>query len=251
MTALHPYRVAIPSYARAATLAKCTLPTLAAGGIPPERIDVWVADKEQRAEYIETLDPALYYGVNIAAPTLRGARNHIARAYPAGTRLLCVDDDVRALKAKAGNKLVPVTDVAAVVERGFREMDKAGARIWGIYPASNAMFMKDAVRTGLTYIIGSFWGVHLRGDPCELVTLEDKEDVERSCRFFERDGTVCRLEDITVISNYYTEPGGMQVTRTPARVASSARRMVEMFPRLATYWERKDGTAEVRLREKR
>jgi hypothetical protein len=245
------WRVAIPSYQRAATLAKCTLPTLVDGGVDPDLIDIWVADKEQRAEYLDVLVPGTYGGVMVAAPTLRGARNHIARAYPAGTRLLCADDDVRALKAKADKKLVPITDVAAVVDRGFREMDKAGARIWGIYPASNAMFMKDAVRTGLTYIIGSFWGVHLRGDPCELVTLEDKEDVERSCRFFERDGTVCRLEDVTVISNYYTEPGGMQVTRTPGRVASSARRMVEMFPRLATYWERKDGTAEVRLREKR
>lgn len=245
------WRVAIPSYQRAATLARCTLPTLLNGGIAPGLIDVWVADAAEHATYAGTLDRGTYGTIQIGAPTLRGARNHIARAYPAGQRLLCVDDDVRGVYQ--GDKEHKLLEVRAldVAERGFAQMRKAGAHLWGIYPAANHFFMKPGTRTGLTYIIGSFWGVELRHHPCELVVLEDKEDVERSCRFFEADGTVARLENVTVKSNYYTEPGGMQVTRTKTRVASSARRMVEMFPHLCSYWERKDGTAEVRLREKK
>ena len=45
------WRVAIPSYMRAATLRDKTLGFLHKSGINPSRIDVFVANEEQRKEY--------------------------------------------------------------------------------------------------------------------------------------------------------------------------------------------------------
>ena len=149
--------------------------------------------------------------------------------------------------------MVPVENLEyEVICRGFVECQKHGANLFGVYAAANAMFMKNRVAVGLYYCIGSCWGLITRHDKVLTVTLDDKEDFERTLQHYVKDGKVVRLDDITVKSKYYTEDGGMQVTRTSERIHESAQILVDRYPGLCTMYIRETtGHAELRLRDTR
>jgi hypothetical protein len=112
--------------------------------------------------------------------------------------------------------------------------------------------MKDRVTEDLRYIIGSMWGIINPGIDALKVTLDDKEDVQRSIIMYVLDGGVLRFEQYTPVTAYYKEPGGMQEERTKHRVDVSARALVDAYPGLATLnMTKKSGLTEVRLRDKR
>lgn len=239
-------QIAIPSAGRARRLSTATLPLLLAGGVPPETVTVFVPDLAAEEEY-RSLLPAGVGLVSGHGLGMGAARNAIARAYPVGTDLVQVDDDITGM--------IEALDSRTVVPLGSRVADvladctaRANGRLWGWYPVANPYFMRKRERAGLHYVIGSLFGYRVTGGDHELVVLDDKEDFERSCRFYVAQGSVLRFERFAVRSRYYTEPGGMQLTRTPETIAEGARRLCGLFPGLATYWERKNGRAEVRLR---
>jgi hypothetical protein len=241
-------QIAIPSVARAERLTTtATLPILEAGGVPLSSVTVFVPTADDRDVYRRLLpaEVSLVWGHGLG---VGNARNAIARYYPAGTDLVEVDDDVtgvvRAVDSHTLVDLAPGELVGVLADC----IARSGGRLWGWYPVANPYFMRHSMRTGLWYIIASLCGYRVTGGDHELVVLDDKEDFERSCRFYVAQGSVVRFERLAVRSRYYTEPGGMQLTRTPETIAAGARRLVELFPGLATYRERKNGVAEVRLR---
>lgn len=243
------YVIAIPSYKRPETLRKKTLALLSRHGIPLSKITVFVADENERAAY-EALCPGL--PLVVAEPGLNRARNFISRYYPEGTRIMSFDDDVSDIMRKSGNSLVPVGNLEKeLIGRGFAELEKHQAHLFGVYAASNAMFMKHRVAVGLYYCIGSCWGVINRHDQDLAIQNRCKEDVERCLRFYTKDGRVVRLDDLTVKTNYYTEPGGLQEYRTMEVARACAIRLAEEFPDLISLYVRKStGYTEVRLKDR-
>lgn len=247
------YSVAVPSYRRSETLATKTLPMLRDGGVPLDRVTVFVCDDE-RALYERATAP--FPGVLLARaePTLRAARNIIARHYPVGHPVVQVDDDLKGLIHMVDEKAVePVKDLHALFIRGFEEADRAGARLWGLYPVKNPYFMKRGVTTALKYIGGGLFGARFTGkDDPDFVVLDDKEDFERSCRFYLHDGAVVRFGDISWNTTGYGGDGGMQEYRTPETISHGANEMVRLFPQLASLnLSKKSGHAEVRLKDNR
>ena len=169
-----------------------------------------------------------------------------------------MDDDISDMtqllqeRGKQGQKpksqRLPVGQLHRLIQIGFRECRRYRLSLFGIYPAANPFFMKKRITHDLRYIIGSFWGSI--NDPSIKVTMDDKEDVERTIKYYLRDGGVVRLEYITVESSYYREKGGMQETRTRERVLKSAQKLAESYPNLTRLdLKSKKGFAEVRLRD--
>ena len=112
--------------------------------------------------------------------------------------------------------------------------------------------MKPKVSTNLRYIIGSFWGCINPGIKEVKITLDDKEDYQRSILYYEADGAVIRLNMVAPISSYYKEPGGMQEERTKQRVEESARWLVKQYPEFAILNpSKKSGYMEVKLKDTR
>ncbi len=247
------YQIAIPSYRRSKTLSAKTLPLLVAGGVDPQRINVFVANNEERAEYAATLAAGTYRQLVVGEPGMGKIRNVSARHYEPGTKLLQLDDDlVRFIARRTAQKATAITDLDALFRTAFDLADRVGLSLWGFYPVPNPYFMRDRVRTDLTYIIGAVFGYTVRGDETELVFCDDKEDYERSVRFYMRDGGVLRIESVSFETQYYTEPGGMQTYRTAETIEAGARYMASTYPDFATYRVSKSrGTAELRLRDKR
>lgn len=246
------YSVAIPSYRRANTLIEKSLPMLLEGNVDPGRVTVFVCDDE-RDVYEEKVSRL---GIRLASakPTLRAARNIIARYYPVGHPVVEVDDDLKGLIRRVNDKAVePVKDIHSLFVRGFDEADREGARLWGLYPVKNPYFMKDRVTTDLKYIGGGLFGLRFTGkDDPDFVALDDKEDFERSCRFYLHDGKVVRFGNVSWLTTGYGGAGGMQTYRTDETISTGAREMVRLFPDLATLnLSKKSGHAEVRLRDGR
>ena len=252
------YVVAIPSYKRAETLKDKTLHTLQQYKINPKQIDIFVANTEEEEIYKQTLEKGTYNKIIVGVPKIGPQRNFISDYYPIGKPVIHMDDDIQGFieydpKAKRSEK--KLTSLKKVIEDGFRECRKHNCRLWGIYPTPNGYFMSDKVDSDLRFIIGCFNGMFnpgTKGPKGVKLELEmDKEDYERSCRFYKADGGVIRLRYVAPKTAYYTEKGGNQEFRTKKSVMEGAKWMVENFPDYATLnLTKKSGYPEVRLRDK-
>lgn len=246
------YAVAIPSYQRRVTLASKTLPLLMRRGVDPARITVFVANELEQLQYAVALPRSMYGRLVVAEPGMGAVRNFINRWY--GDELvLQIDDDVSDVCLPDGLGLAPVPDLHALFTRGFQAMLDAGATLWGVYPVDNAFFMRgDAVTTDLRYVVGALFGVLNSHAPHCRVSLDDKEDFERTLLHYLHAGKVVRLNDVCLKTRYYKEPGGMQVTRTDDRVTASAHLLAQRYPSLCTINNSKaSGQTELRLRDRR
>jgi len=250
-----PYEIAIPSYKRPETLRDKTLTILKAYRIPSEKITVFVANKEQEKLYHDTLKPGTYGKLVVGVKGMGAIRNFITEYYPIGTPIVNIDDDIKGFleyDSSKPRKEKPLHSLLVVIKQGFHECEKAKARLWGVYPVANGYFMKPKVSTNLRYIIGSFWGCINPGIKEVKITLDDKEDYQRSILYYEADGAVVRLNMVAPISSYYKEPGGMQEERTKQRVEESARWLVKEYPEFAVLNpSKKSGYMEVKLKDMR
>ena len=250
------YQVAVPSYKRAETFRDKTCALLERHDVDPARVTLFTASEEEMEKYKVALKKTKYaHGFNFAVgkPGMGAIRNYIQTYYPEGTHVMNLDDDLSDVMEKISDKkMEPLKDGTfqeKVVARGFEECHSNGANLFGVYAAANAMFMKHRVAVGLYYCIGSCFGLITRHDDDLRVTLDDKEDFERTLQHFVKDGCVVRLDDITVKSKYYTEDGGMQVTRTTDRIRESAEILAARYPNLCSMYTRETtGHAELRHR---
>ena len=209
------YQICIPSYKRANTVKEKTLTVLSKYNIDPKIVTVFVGDDQQYKEYKEVLSNTPYNNIVVGEVGMGAIRRFTQKYYSEGTYVMNLDDDLSQIMKKIDDKvMLPVDNLEEeVILRGFNECEKNDAYLFGVYAASNPMFMKHKVSVGLYYCIGSCWGLITRHDNDLSVTLDDKEDFERTLQHYVKDGKVVRLDDITVKSKYYTEQGGMQVTR--------------------------------------
>lgn len=246
------YQIAIPSYHRADRIGRLTLAVLRGGGVDMSRVDVWVASEEERALYEPVVAES---GANLVVhglgPGLARTRNAIANGYPSGTRLLQLDDDIRAVVQAVDKKtLIPTDQIHGWIEKGF---ELANGLLWCVYPAANAFYMNPSGyrSRGLWYAEGAWFGYTV-ADPdnreYQLVHTDHAEDFERSIRFFQHDGAICRLDMLAVRTAFWTEPGGMQDTRTPENIQAGIDYVLAAYPGFAKARVTADGRPNLRLR---
>jgi len=271
MENLKDYVVAIPSYKRPNTLRNKTLHILKEYSIDPKRIYIFVANKDQKKVYEETLPKNSYKELVIGVPGIKNIRNFMARYFPEGQYIFYIDDDISAVYTavnkpftdgkeydKKFNRTIRLNSLKNLIKMGFKLSEKTGLTNWGIYPVYNAYFMKptskninDYISTKLCYIEGGFTGV-INNRKAEIRTIDDKEDYERSIKYYLKDGGLLRFNNITCETRCYKEPGGMQVERTKKRIHDSAVYLVKKYPKLATLnTSKKSGYTEIRLRDTR
>jgi hypothetical protein len=252
------YVIAIPSYKRAETLQDKSLRLLHTYGIETRRIYIFVANKEEEAEYKKVLDPKTYNKIVVGVPKIGPQRNFISDYFPIGKPLVHMDDDISSFIAwspTARRNETELKDLKSVIQRGFEECCKGDCSLWGIYPVANGYFMRKGHTTDLKFVIGTFNGCFnpgTKGPKGVKLALEmDKEDYERSIRFYKRDGAVVRLCDVAPKTAYYTEKGGNQEFRTMKTVMEGAKKLVAMFPEYCELnLTKKSGYPEIRLKLK-
>jgi len=250
MDAASAWHVAIPTYQRPNTLVAKTMRTLLGGGVDPARITVFVANADEARGYALALAPGSYRQIVVGAHGIHSARNAITAHYPDGARVVEIDDDIRAVKRRVGPKeLQPVGDLAHLFDAAFAACARHGARLWGLYPVCNPMFMRTGYTLDLRAIIGTVCGrvVDKTQPPLRCAV---KVDIERTLLYWRADGRVLRYGDLAPVQNARTEPGGLQTPggRTLAASEAAADYLVRTYPDLCVRAKpRKGGHAEVRL----
>lgn len=242
--------VAIPSYKRAEILKTKTLAVLQKYGIEPERIFIFVADKEEEEIYKKTLPEKAYNKIVVAKKGLNNARNIINEYFPKGKKIVEADDDIRGFiefdESKPRHEK-PLVSLKRLIDRGYAEAEKHGAKLWGVYPSANGFFMKNSVTTDLKHIVGSFWGQWNPGKDV-VIHLQSKEDYERTLQFWKRDGVVVRLNFVSPQTAYYKTPGGLQLERTQQKIEDEVKFLEKEYPGyIKRNPNRKTGFVEIRL----
>lgn len=245
--------VVIPSYNRVDTLKEKTLKLLKDHKIPASKIYVFVANEEQKKLYEEGLEKGSVGHIVVGVKGLAEVRNFIFKYFPKGKKLVEMDDDIRGFfeyDEKVHRHEKPLVSLEKVIERGFEECHKSGARLWGVYPIPNGFFMKPTVTTDLKFIIGSFWGCINPGEDkaLQLPFGGEKEDYQRTILFWEADGVVVRLNFVAPKTAYYKEPGGMQEGDRLGKQDKAVKEMMKRWPQyIKPNPRRKSGYPEIRL----
>lgn len=230
------YEIAIPSYQRADRLPG-TLRLLLSRCVPADRITVFLHDNDPQRDAYQIL--AAQAGINLTVTTARGItaqRTAILNAYPQGTNLVSVDDDVTNIRAAVDAKtLEPVWDLDALFRTMFMATKASGLFVWGLSPVPNAYFMKPGqINEGLKFLIFTVWGCVVRHDhPVHQFTVPYKDEHELSLRAWWYDGATVRHDGVAANANYYTAPGGCQAAgRNLAQVEASVVSLLNQWPGL-------------------
>lgn len=247
------YQVAIPSYQRPTVLMTKTLPALTRHGVAPERITVFLHAHDPDLEDYRAYLPC---DIDVKVTDAHGITEQRARilgAYPAGTPLVQVDDDLSGLvKAVDAKRTVPVTDIDAVFRSMFFETAARDLWVWGLSPTTNAFYMTPGrITTGLRFCIGTVLGTYTRPDhPVHAGHVATKEDYDLCLRAWWWDGGVVRADGIAPDADHYT-PGGCTDLRTVAVEEASVVDLCSMWPGLVRRNDKRKGPyPEIKLAPK-
>lgn len=209
------YVICIPSYKRAEVCKDKTLATLHKHKIDPKRVYVYVANKEDYDLYEKTLDKSTYNKLVIGKKGLVPQRQFIMNQWPQGKHIVFFDDDVQSIDLSLSPRFKG-HNLDYFIKEAFAETEKHNAYIWGVYAVFNPFFRKGRkeMTTDLNYIVGAFYGIINRPNLKAIqltITKENgqKEDVERTLKYFVNDGIVIRFNKIGFETKYYGKEGGL------------------------------------------
>jgi hypothetical protein len=209
------YIVCIPSYKRANVCNERTLKTLSENGINPKCINVYVADTEDYNLYEKTLDKKYYNKLIVGKKGLVQQRQFIMENQPVNKQIVFLDDDIERIDLSLSPRFKN-HNLNFFIKEAFKECINYKSYIWGVYAVFNPFFRKarKEMTTDLNYIVGAFYGIINRPNLKEIqltITKENgqKEDVERTIKYFIHDGIVLRFNKIGFITKYYGKEGGL------------------------------------------
>lgn len=249
------YVVCVPSYRRAEVCNRLTLAQLAAHGIDPARIFVYVADEQEREVYEAALDRQRYGSLVVAAPGIIAVREFIIDSWPEGTNIVSVDDDIRRIVFRTEYK-----DLHSFFCEAFEECRRRGAYIWGVHPiGTNALFMQAGpdVSTDLRYIVGALDGFvnrpALQAIRWDISRQCDnaKDDVELSILYFVHDGAVVRFNRVGIYTRYFSSGGMGKAEQRRASHEAAAKRLAERYPGFGHLREKRNGILDFVIRPRR
>ena len=228
------YTIVIPSYKRPEGCRDKSLAVLREYNIPKDQIVVVVANAEEKVAYEAVLDPKTYKEILVGVPGLANVRNWIFNHFPKGQKLVSCDDDINGFieytttTKRHERRLRSLKDV---IRRGFSECEKAKCSHWGLYPTPNGFFMKPTVSTDLKFIIGNFGGFINPGKEVMIEISEgEKDDYERTIKFFQRDGAVVRLNFVAAKTSVYKTPGGLQMGNRLKKEQRTVKGLMKKYP---------------------
>ena len=273
------YVIAIPSYNRSDSIQTKTLTVLQQNNIEPSLIHIFVANKEQYDIYLQAIPKHLYGTLVIGILGLKNQRNYINDYYTEGTHIVELDDDITSIvqlivkdkskgssKSSKGSKssksrktmkstkpikfIKPIINLDAFIKHAFKICTENGSFLWGVYPIANAHFMTPTVTKDLRFIVGPMWGVINRHIKALKLTVDEKENTERTLQHWTIDGIVVRFNNVSIVTRYYKNKGGMQNEGKDRKLEAmkSAQYLHKKYPELTkVFLGKKSGIPEVKF----
>lgn len=250
------YVVCIPSYKRSKVCNEKTLKTLHKMKIDPKKVNVYVANKEDYDLYEETLNKQYYNKLIIGKKGLVQQRDYIMHNTPEGKHIVFLDDDIESIDLSLSPQFKK-HNLDYFIKFAFDECKKNKSYIWGVYAVFNPFFRKGRkeMTTDLNYIVGAFYGIINRPNLKRIqltVTKENgqKEDVERTIKYFIEDGIVVRFNKIGFTTKYYGKEGGLgRFEERIKPMMEASKRLEKLYPEYGNIKVRGNGMAEFVLRK--
>jgi len=250
------YIICIPSYKRSHVCKERTLNALHNHKIDPKKIYVYVATKEEYDTYLTILDQTMYNKLIVGKKGLVPQRQFIANQWPENQKIVFLDDDIESIDLSLSAHFKK-HNLDYFIQFAFSECIKYKSYIWGVYAVFNPFFRKarKEMTTDLNYIVGAFYGIINRPNLKAVqltITKENgqKEDVERTLKYFLHDGVVLRFNKIGFITKYYGKEGGLG--RFEDRLKPMAEACTKLKAKYGDYGEikvRGNGMAEFVLKK--
>ena len=276
------YIIAIPSYKRADIIQTHTLAVLNRHKIKPECITIFVANQEEYDIYKAGVPSFLYNNLIIGVLGLKNQRNFISDYYPEGKYIVEMDDDIKSImqlvikkkttssiskssnqkskkskkskKSNFGKTVKPIEDLDAFIRRAFEMCTESNIFLWGVYPLVNPYFMTYKITTDLRFIVGPMWGMINRHRKDLKLTVDEKENSERTLQFWVADGSVLRFNNVGIETKYYKNKGGMQEEgkNRKEEALKSVYYLNKMYPTLTKIsLTKKSGMPEIKMIHKK
>ena len=250
------YVVCIPSYKRAETCNEKTLKMLKNNKISASKIYVYVANDEEYKEYLKVLDKKLYHKLVVGIKGLVPQRQFIMEQWKEGQHIVFFDDDVQSIDLSI-SKLFKGKTLDYFFKYAFKECVANKSSIWGVYPVYNPFFReaRDETSTCLNYIVGAFYGIINRPKLKSIqlsITKENgqKEDVERTIKYFIEDGIVLRFNRVGFVTKYYGKSGGLGTFEDRLKpMLEASNKIKAAYPDYGTISTKKTGMTEFKLKK--
>lgn len=206
------YVIAIPSYRRRQLLIEKTLAYLQRTDVDMAKVHVFVSDVEDRIDYNAHLAEL---GVQVVYP--RESKNIVEKFnlihdhFPAGTKVLVMEDDIDTLIRKTGkNSVAPFLELTKLMKAGFDHCAANGTALWGVAPHANPFYMKAEISSSFKFVVANAYGFISTGNAVLRITQHAKSDYERSILYFLEYGAIVRINHVGVVTKNYKNPGGLQ-----------------------------------------
>ena len=250
------YIVCIPSYKRSKVCNDKTLTTLKNHNIPKNKIYVFVANKKEEKQYLQDLDKNLYDKLIVGKKGLVQQREFIMNWCKEGQRIVFFDDDIAKIDLSMSNTFKSHS-LDFFFKTAFDQCVKNKAFIWGVYPVFNPFFRKarPELSLDLRYIVGAFYGIINRPklNAIKLTITKkngQKEDVERTLRYFEHDQVVLRFDKIGFETKYYGKEGGLGTFEARLKPMEEAtKKLIEKYPNYGSMMKKKTGMTEFKFKK--
>ena len=232
-------RIAIPSLNRQSIISNLTLKFLSDVGYPSSLIDIFVDSYVQLNEYGTLVRPHLYENIIVGSHGLALQRSFISHYYPDNEIYISMDDDVKSIVF-----LTPSMSFCDFIRFCVQEMNTKNVGLMGVLPNSDKRRMKAKTTEHLTHILGSFFLIRNHKDIA--VTINEKEDYQRSILYYLKYGKILRYCKAGVDTKYAVTPGGLQTPGRRERMANEVDYLVSMYPELVTRKD-KNGVPDISL----
>jgi hypothetical protein len=248
------YVVCVPSYNRPELCNDKTLTMLQKANINKKWIYVFVANKQEQKRYQEVLDKNLYNKIVLGKKGLVPQRQFVMEYFKQGKHIVFFDDDVVEVDLSLSSRFKSGS-LDSFFKSAFNDCKKYKSFLWGPYPVFNPFFRRPRpeMTTDLRFIAGPFFGIinrpKLKSIKLTITRHNDqKEDVERTIRYYKNDGIVLRYDKIAVKTQYYaskSDYGTFEERKKPMEQA--AQKLLKAFPEYGTIVKKTTGMTEFKL----
>jgi hypothetical protein len=248
-------KLVTPTFKRSEAFVKKTLSIIEKHNFPKDKYFIFLANEEEYKEYKKTVPSKWHDNFVIAVKGVGAVRNFIHSKFAKdGEHIASIDDDITDIFKKVSEQKrdpIPEGSLEGLINQLFKECEDRKARIWGVYPVQNPFFQNYNVSEDLKYIAAGFYGTINDTSEDTLVELDDKEDFERSIKYYKKYGKTVRFNYLSLGTQGYHGEGGMQVERTPERVVYSCKYLLEKYPEYCILNEsKKSEWMEVKLKDR-
>ena len=231
MVSFSTIKICIPSYKRASSITNKTLKMLENYNINRNQIYIFVV-LEELEDYKNATEGK--YNIVVGFKGLAAQRNYITNYFNEKTLILMLDDDIISFNEMKDEKtLIPVKDIKEVVINAFNMCEIYNAYIWGIHQTThNPYFMRNSITLDFSFLVGHMYGFINRHNEDLKITLDIKEDYERTIKYFLKDNILIKLNKYSCKTFTYKNIGGIQEEMSDRSLESevSSKLLIQKYP---------------------